>query len=151
MSSETTEEMPAAARPAAAALAPGATRWIQLLLGVLCMMAISSPQYVWTLFTKPISAKLGVSLAELQVTFSILIVLQTFLSPVQGLLVDRFGPKRLLAIGAAFTGASWVLAANAQNLVALYLTGTQALPRDAENDRPDRLIPDPAARSTLLP
>jgi oxalate/formate antiporter len=122
MSSETTEEMPAAARPAAVALAPGATRWIQLLLGVLCMMAISSPQYVWTLFTKPISAKLGVSLAELQVTFSILIVLQTFLSPVQGLLVDRFGPKRLLAIGAAFTGASWVLAASAQNLVALYLT-----------------------------
>ena len=100
----------------------GSARWIQLVLGVICMMAISSPQYVWTLFTKPISAKLGVSLAELQVTFSLLIVLQTFLSPLQGFLADRFGPKRLLAVGAALTGASWVLAARAQSLVALYIT-----------------------------
>jgi oxalate/formate antiporter len=98
------------------------TRWVQLVIGVICMMAISSPQYVWTLFTKPISAKLGVSLAELQVTFSILIVLQTFLSPLQGFLADRFGPKRLLAVGAAFTGASWILAARTESLLGLYLT-----------------------------
>jgi MFS transporter, OFA family, oxalate/formate antiporter len=100
----------------------GFTRWTQLVVGVVCMMAISSPQYVWTLFIKPISAKLGVSLAELQVTFSILIVLQTFLSPLQGFLADRFGPRRLLAVGAAFTGASWILAARAEGLVELYLT-----------------------------
>jgi len=100
----------------------GSARWIQLGLGVICMMAISSPQYVWTLFTKPISAKLGVGLAELQVTFSLLIVLQTFLSPLQGFLADRFGPRRLLAVGAVLTGASWVLAARAESLVALYLT-----------------------------
>src|SRR5262249_14381842 len=99
----------------------GSTRWMQLIFGVVCMMAISSPQYVWTLFTKPISVKLGVSLAELQVTFSILIVLQTFLSPLQGFLADRFGPNRLLALGAALTGASWVLAAGAQQLFTLYL------------------------------
>jgi len=104
------------------AVASGSTRWTQLVVGVVCMMAISSPQYVWTLFTKPISAKLGVSLAELQVTFSILIVLQTFLSPLQGFLADRFGPRRLLAVGAAFTGASWILAAQAQSLLGLYLT-----------------------------
>jgi len=91
-------------------------------VGVVCMMAISSPQYVWTLFTKPISAKLGVSLAELQVTFSILIVLQTFLSPLQGFLADRFGPRRLLAVGTALTGASWILAARAESLLELYLT-----------------------------
>jgi oxalate/formate antiporter len=103
-------------------MAAGSTRWVQLVFGLICMMAISSPQYVWTLFTKPISAKLGVSLAELQVTFSLLIVLQTFLSPLQGFLADRFGPKRLLAVGAVLTGASWVLAARAQSLLALYLT-----------------------------
>lgn len=104
------------------AVSSGSTRWAQLVVGVVCMMAISSPQYVWTLFTKPISAKLGVSLAELQVTFSILIVLQTFLSPLQGFLADRFGPRRLLAVGAAFTGASWILAAQAKSLLGLYLT-----------------------------
>ena len=73
-----------AQRGAEAAASSGATRWVQLVFGVICMMAISSPQYVWTLFTKPMSAKLGVSLAELQVTFSILIVLQTFLSRCKG-------------------------------------------------------------------
>src|SRR5579871_5716142 len=71
-------------------------RWVQLLLGVICMMSISSPQYVWTLFTRPLTAKLGVTLAAVQWTFSLLIVLQTFLSPLQGYLIDRFGPKVLL-------------------------------------------------------
>jgi hypothetical protein len=30
-------------------------RWVQLVLGLVVMMAISSPQYVWTLFVKPFS------------------------------------------------------------------------------------------------
>lgn len=53
-------------------------KWRQLVLGLICMAAISSPQYVWTLLTKPTAAKLGVGLPELQVTFSLLIILQTF-------------------------------------------------------------------------
>jgi oxalate/formate antiporter len=98
------------------------SRWAQLLFGLVCMMAISSPQYVWTLFTKPLTAKFGVALSTLQVTFSLLIVLQTFFSPFQGSLVDRFGPRRLITIGAILAGLSWVLAANAGSLYALYLT-----------------------------
>jgi oxalate/formate antiporter len=97
-------------------------RWAQLLFGLVCMMAISSPQYVWTLFTKPLTAKFGVALSTLQVTFSLLIVLQTFFSPLQGSLVDRFGPRRLITIGAILAGLSWVLAANVGSLYALYLT-----------------------------
>jgi MFS transporter, OFA family, oxalate/formate antiporter len=98
------------------------SRWIQLLLGLVCMIVISSPQYVWALFTRPISAELGVNLAQLQVTFSLLIVLQTFLSPCQGFLVDRFGPRALLSLGAILTGLSWSLAARADTLGGLYLT-----------------------------
>src|SRR6202163_1635577 len=97
-------------------------RWMQLILGLICMMAISSPQYVWTLFTKPLMAQLGVSLTRLQVTFSIFIVLQTFLSPLQGYLIEKFGPKWLLAAGAIMTGLSWVLAASADTLMSVYLT-----------------------------
>lgn len=97
-------------------------RWIQLALGVLCMMAISSPQYVWALFTKPLLGQVGGSLAQLQVTFSILIVLQTFFSPFQGFLVDRFGPRLLLSLGALLTGLSWVLSANVHSVGGLYLT-----------------------------
>lgn len=97
-------------------------RWMQLVLGLVCMMAISSPQYVWTLFTKPLSAKLGVPLSELQVTFSLLIVLQTFFSPFQGSLIERFGARRLIAIGTLMSGCSWILAASAQSIGMLYMT-----------------------------
>jgi len=98
------------------------TQWFQLILGMIAMMAISSPQYVWALFTGPLTEKLRVPLAEIQVTFSLLIVLQTFLSPAQGYLVDRFGPRLLLSFGAALTGLSWVLAAQVESLMGLYLT-----------------------------
>ncbi|HLH90961.1 MAG TPA: oxalate/formate MFS antiporter [Xanthobacteraceae bacterium] len=99
-----------------------ANRWVQLLLGLIAMMAISSPQYVWTLFTGPLNAKLGTTLAEIQFTFSLLIVLQTFFSPFQAYLVDRFGPKLLISAGAILSGGSWVLAAQASSLTALYIT-----------------------------
>ncbi len=98
------------------------SRWFQLILGVIAMMAISSPQYVWALFTGPLTEKLHAPLAEVQVTFSLLIMLQTFLSPAQGYLVDRFGPRVLLAFGAALTGLSWVFAANVESLTGLYIT-----------------------------
>ncbi len=97
-------------------------RWTQLALGLVCMMAISSPQYVWALLTKPMVATFGVKLSQLQVTFSILIVFQTFLSPVQGYLIDRFGPRVLLSIGGVLTGLSWILASQAGDLTHLYLT-----------------------------
>ncbi|AWN35104.1 oxalate/formate MFS antiporter [Methylobacterium radiodurans] len=89
---------------------------------MVAMMAISSPQYVWALFTGPLTKEFNATLAEVQVAFSILIVLQTFLSPLQGYLIDRFGPKLLLSAGAVLTGASWILAANASSLMGLYLT-----------------------------
>lgn len=97
-------------------------RWNQLVLGVIAMMAISSPQYVWTLFTTPFSQKLGTTLAELQWTFSLLIILQTWLSPFQAYLVDRFGPRTLISIGALLSGGSWVLSAYVDNIWALYFT-----------------------------
>src|SRR6202046_3343958 len=99
-----------------------ATRWGQLGLGLICRMAISSPQYVWALFTKPLGAALSVSPASLQVTFSLLIVLQTFFSPFQGWLVDKFGPKLLIGVGGVLSGLSWVLASYASSLTTLYLT-----------------------------
>src|ERR1700692_1863532 len=97
-------------------------RWLQLGLGLVCMMGISSPQYVWTLMTKPLAAKLGIALPELQVTFSLLIILQTFFSPFQGKLIDRFGPRLLCSIGTVLSGMSWVLASMVQSVPMLYVT-----------------------------
>jgi oxalate/formate antiporter len=97
-------------------------RWTQLVLGVIAMMAISSPQYVWTLFVKPLQGATGASLPAIQVTISLLIVLQTWLSPLQGALIERFGPRPLVMAGCALSGLGWVLAAHAASVVQLYLT-----------------------------
>jgi OFA family oxalate/formate antiporter-like MFS transporter len=102
--------------------ATSSTRWFQLLLGVIAMMSISSPQYVWTLFTKSFQDGLGATLPAIQITFSILIVLQTWLSPLQGYLVDKFGPRLLIAFGCALSGAGWITSAYATSLMGLYLT-----------------------------
>jgi OFA family oxalate/formate antiporter-like MFS transporter len=99
-----------------------AGRWRQLVLGVIAMMAISSPQYVWTLFVKPLQATTGASLPAIQVTITILIVLQTWLSPLQGFLIERIGPRVLITIGAGLSGLSWLLAAQVTSLAGLYLT-----------------------------
>src|SRR5260370_1696113 len=98
------------------------TRWLQLVLGLIAMMSISSPQYVWTLFTKPLQEALGATLPTIQVTFTILIVLQTFFSPVQGYLVDRFGARTLIVAGCLLSGLGWISAAYATSLTGLYLT-----------------------------
>ncbi len=99
-----------------------AARWTQLVLGVIAMMAISSPQYVWTLFVKPLQGATGASLPSIQVTISLMIVLQTWLSPLQGVLIERFGPRPLVMAGCALSGLGWVLAAQAGSVAQLYLT-----------------------------
>ena len=98
------------------------TRWVQMLLGLLCMMAIASPQYVWTLLVGPLSAQFSTSRTVIQWTFFLLIGLQTFFSPFQGYLIERFGPRYLIAAGGALTGLSWVLASYATSVMGLYLT-----------------------------
>ena len=59
---------------------------------------------------------------ELQWTFSLLVILQTWLSPFQAYLVDRFGPRLLISLGALLSGGSWVLSAYVDSLWALYFT-----------------------------
>lgn len=101
---------------------PRGGRWLQLVFALIAMVSISSPQYTWALFTTPIENETGIGLAALQFTFSLLIVLQTWLAPGQGWLVDRFGPRLLLSIGAILVGLSWVFASGVDSLIMLYLT-----------------------------
>jgi MFS transporter, OFA family, oxalate/formate antiporter len=115
------KKMSAITQPVAAPVT-ASTRWIQLVLGLIAMMSISSPQYVWTLFTKSFQDGLGSTLADIQWTFSILIILQTWLSPIQGYLVDKFGPRLLIAVGCLMSGAGWITSAYATSLLGLYLT-----------------------------
>ncbi|MFT8676202.1 MAG: oxalate/formate MFS antiporter [Acetobacter sp.] len=97
-------------------------KWRQMAAGLICMASISSPQYVWTLFTPALRHDFGVTAPALQVTFSILIVLQTLFSPVQGWIARHVHPRLLIMSGVLVTGLSWVLAAQASSLGMLYVT-----------------------------
>jgi MFS transporter, OFA family, oxalate/formate antiporter len=97
-------------------------RWSQLGLGLVAMMAISSPQYVWTLFVKPFQTATGGALPVIQITFSLLIVLQTWLSPFQGWLIERFGARFLITLGCILSGLGWVASAGIASVGGLYLT-----------------------------
>lgn len=114
--------MSVSAPPVTSVGSVSATRWVQLVLGLIAMMSISSPQYVWTLFTKSFQDSLAATLPAVQITISVLIVLQTWLSPLQGYLIEKFGPRLLVAIGCALSGLGWVASAYINSLWGLYLT-----------------------------
>lgn len=98
------------------------TRWHQMMAGLACMAAISSPQYVWTLFTPMLKADFGASGAVLQVTFSLLIVLQTLFSPIQGWIGRYVAARTLIMAGVVLTGLSWIVTAHVYSLNMLYLS-----------------------------
>jgi oxalate/formate antiporter len=99
------------------------SRWFQLLMGFIVMMTISSPQYVWTLFVPSFQRTTGSILSEVQWTITFLIVLQTWLSPMQGFLVERLGPKLLIGLGALMSGAGWIASSTITTIWGLYETG----------------------------
>src|SRR5438045_3733533 len=97
-----------------------AYRWVQLMLGIVCMVMIANLQYGWTLFVLPIDAKYHWGRAAIQVAFSIFVLTETWLVPVEGWFVDRFGPKIVGLIGGVLVGIAWVMNAFADSLVLLY-------------------------------
>jgi MFS transporter, OFA family, oxalate/formate antiporter len=95
-------------------------RWVQLGAGIVAMMAIANLQYAWTLFTKPMQSHLHVSLTAIQGIFSLFILLETWLVPFEGYLVDRIGPRIMLAVGSILVGLGWVLSGEAETLRSVY-------------------------------
>ena len=96
-------------------------RWLQLIAGVVCMVMIANLQYGWTLFVNPINQKYGWSVAAIQVAFSIFVITEAWLVPLEGWFVDRFGPRVIVLTGGALVGASWVVNSLADSLALLYL------------------------------
>jgi MFS transporter, OFA family, oxalate/formate antiporter len=100
-------------------------RWVQLWLGVLCMILIANLQYGWTLFVGPIRQAHGWSIAEIQVAFSIFIATETWLTPIEGYIVDHLGPnsgpRLMVAFGGLLVGVAWIINSYAGSLGMLYL------------------------------
>src|SRR5258705_6642274 len=96
-------------------------RWVQLIAGIIAMMAIANLQYAWTLFTKPIQTHLHVSLVAVQWTFTLFILLETWLVPFEGYLVDIIGPRLMLGIGSIFVALGWVGSGYAETITQLYI------------------------------
>lgn len=113
----------AAVSPAVSSSALNLEPWIQLGAGVLCMAMIANLQYGWTIFVDPISAKYHWTKPAIQVTFTLFILLETWLVPFEAYLADRFGPRPLVMIGGVMIGFSWVLFSWANTLTALYIGG----------------------------
>src|SRR5512140_3438312 len=106
----------------AGALAQGAGyRWGQLLIGIVCMAMIANLQYGWTLFVNPIADKHGWSRAAIQVAFTIFVLTETWLVPIEGYLVDRFGPRAVVLAGGILCGLGWVINSYADSLTLLYV------------------------------
>jgi len=97
-------------------------RWLILFFSILSMVAVANFQYGWTLFVPPLQKHLGVDQATIQVTFTVFVLLETWLVPFEGWLVDRFGPKLLVMLGGILAGLGWVGAGRADTVTALYLS-----------------------------
>ena len=106
--------------------ADSTNRWVILLFGILGMVAVANFQYGWTLFVKPLQAHFKVDAALIQITFTVFVLLETWLVPFEGWLVDKFGPRLLVMAGGVFAGLGWVGSGKAESLTSLYLSYAMA-------------------------
>ena len=100
---------------------PGSNRWLQLICGVICMCMIANLQYGWTFFVGPMQDKHGWSRAAIQIAFTIFIVTETWLVPIEGWFVDRYGPRIVALFGGLLCGIGWVMNSYADSLTLLYV------------------------------
>ena len=99
-------------------------RWMQLIIGVICMAMIANLQYGWTFFVNPMAKAHSWDVASIQVAFSIFVALETWLTPLEGWIVDSLGqkgPKLMVAAGGVFVALGWLINAWAGSLEMLYL------------------------------
>ena len=97
--------------------------WAQLIIGIICMVMVANLQYGWTLFVGPIGAKYHWTKAAIQVTFTLFVLFETWLVPIEGYIVDRIGPRWMIVGGGVLAGLSWVLNSYADSLGMFYFSG----------------------------
>ena len=101
--------------------ASDATRWGQLAFGIICMVMIANLQYGWTLFVGPIDEKYQWGRAAIQVAFTIFVLTETWLVPIEGYLIDKFGPRIMISASGVLVAIAWVINSIADSLFLLYV------------------------------
>src|SRR5438477_9515455 len=104
----------------------GTNRWVQLVAGVVCMVMIANLQYGWTYFVDPIDARYHWGRTSIQIAFTIFVATETWLVPIEGWFVDRFGPRIVVMFGGAVVALAWTLNSFASSLPALYVAAAVA-------------------------
>src|SRR5437879_11536411 len=102
-------------------IASEATRWGQLIFGIICMTMIANLQYGWTLFVNPIEQKYHWGRAAIQVAFTIFVITETWLVPFEGYLIDKFGPRAMICGSGVLVAIAWVINSVADSLFLLYV------------------------------
>ena len=97
-------------------------RWIQLAMGIVCMAMIANLQYGWTLFVDPIDQKYHWGRAAIQLAFTLFVVTETWLVPVESWFVDKYGPRVVVMFGGVMIAAAWILNSYADSLTLLYVS-----------------------------
>ena len=113
--------MAVAASSAEKVRASEGTRWGQLVFGIICMVMIANLQYGWTLFVGPIDQKYHWGRAAIQVAFTIFVLTETWLVPIEGYLIDKFGPRVMISGSGVLVAIAWVINSVADSLPLLYL------------------------------
>jgi MFS transporter, OFA family, oxalate/formate antiporter len=113
--------MSVASTAGAGAQASSATRWNQLIFGIICMVMIANLQYGWTLFVGPIDQKYHWGRAAIQVAFTIFVLTETWLVPIEGYLIDKFGPRVMICGSGVLVAIAWVINSVADSLFLLYV------------------------------
>src|ERR1700742_4529250 len=98
----------------------GGFRWMQLVMGIVCMAMIANLQYGWTLFVDPIDAKFHWGRTAIQTAFSLFVLTETWLVPVEAWFVDKYGPRLVIMFGGVMIGIAWVINSYADSLALLY-------------------------------
>jgi MFS transporter, OFA family, oxalate/formate antiporter len=96
-------------------------RWAQLIASVLCMTMIANLQYGWTLFVTPMDHLKHWGKAEIQVAFTLFVLAETWLVPLEAYLADRFGPRLVVLAGGVLVALAWVINSYAGTLTWLYV------------------------------
>src|SRR6059058_931972 len=84
------------------------------------MAMIANLQYGWTLFVDPIDHAHHWGRAAIQLAFTIFVVTETWLVPIEAWFVDKYGPRIVIMFGGVMIALSWILNSYADSLTLLY-------------------------------